>query len=80
MKYSAPLEELARLVPQDPAKRPGHLNYLITSLLRKVFQSGMRYADHNEVLGVLSAVELEFYRRSIAPYEDEKIESEGDLE
>ncbi len=78
-RYQAVLTELAGLISQDRAERAGHINYVVSSLLDKVYGSEMRYADHNEVIGVLSCIQLEFYRRKTAPYEEIKIESEGDL-
>lgn len=79
-QYQAALDEIARLVPQDRQLRPGHMNYVISLLIRKVYGDRLRYADHNEVLGVLQGVSLEFYRRHTAPYEDQKIAEEGDLD
>ena len=52
---------------------------MISLLIDKVYGADMRYADHNEVMGVLTGVGAEFYRRKTAPYEDEKITSDGDL-
>ncbi|MCB0358188.1 MAG: hypothetical protein KDD44_01080 [Bdellovibrionales bacterium] len=78
-QYEEHLKQLADIVPDDRGIRPGHMNYIITSLLRRVYGDKMRYADHNEVMGVLSAVSQEFYRRWTAPYEDEKIAAEGDV-
>lgn len=63
----------------DPKLRSGHLNYVITSLLLNSVPPIRRYADYNEIIGVLECVKQEFYRRSVAPYEDEKIKDEGDL-
>jgi len=78
--YRTIIEELAQLVPEDRAKRPGHINYLVSSLLEKVYGKEMRYSDHNEAVGVLSCIQLELYRRKTAPYEDIKIEQDGDLD
>lgn len=78
-KYQTLINELAALVPADPKERPGNMNYVISLLINKVYGSAMRYADHNEVLGVLSGVSQEFYRRFTAPYEDKKIVEQGDL-
>lgn len=64
----------------DKQLRPGHLNYILTKLFMKVYGPSMRYADHNELLGMLEACKLEWYRRKTSPYEDEKIDSEGDVE
>lgn len=38
-----------------------------------------RYKDFAEVLGALEATKQEFYRRKVAPYEDVKIEENGDV-
>jgi len=78
--YQEHIAELARLVPNERMSRPGHMNYIISLLLNKVYGSDIRYADHNEIIGLLSCVQAEFYRRYTAPYEDEKVISEGDLE
>ncbi len=79
LQYQRALDELASLVPQERAARPGHMNYVISLLIRRVYGESMRYADHNEVVGLLNCVQQEFYRRSTVPYEDEKIAQEGDL-
>lgn len=60
---------------------PGELNYIITRLLLRVLQeSEANYGVYNAFLGVLTAVQLELYRRWIAVYEDEKIIENGDIE
>lgn len=56
----------------------GELNYAITKLLLGYCEESS-YARYNEALGVLSAVTQEFYRRVIAPYEDQKILENGDV-
>ncbi len=78
-QYQKAIDELARLVPPDRMARPGHMNYIISLLIQRVYGNSMRYADHNEVVGLLNCVQQEFYRRFTAPYEDVKIEQEGDL-
>jgi hypothetical protein len=78
-KYQGVLEELSKLIPSDPMERPGHINYVVSLLIQKVYGERLRYSQHNEVVGVLHCIVDEFYRRKTAPYEDEKIESEGDL-
>jgi hypothetical protein len=78
-QYQEVLSALASIVPQDRMLRPGHMNYIVSLLIEKVYGSQLRYADHNEVMGVLNCIALEFYRRKTAPYEDVKIAEEGDL-
>jgi hypothetical protein len=78
-QYQEILTSLAELVPQDRMQRPGHINYIVSLLLEKVYGKELRYADHNEVVGVLNCIALEFYRQKTAPYEELKIKEEGDL-
>ena len=79
-RYRELVERLADRLPDERCTRPGHLNYVISLLLDRVYGAEMRYADHNEALGVLTAVALELYRRKTAPYEDRKIVEQGDLD
>ena len=58
----------------------GELNFLITTLLIKHLGSwDYNYEDLNRVIGVLEAVKSEFYRRTVTPYEDEKIKENTDV-
>lgn len=59
---------------------PGELNYVITRLVhRMVAALGESYRVYNVMVGVLECVKLELYRRKVAPYEDKKIEENGDV-
>ena len=59
---------------------PGELNYLFTILsIQYVKRKGKSYTHMNDVIGALEGAKLEFYRRMVAPYEDEKIEENGDV-
>ncbi len=59
----------------------GDLNYFITmACLGYVRYHGENYQRYNDVMGVLAGVQQELYRRRIAPYEDEKIKENGDVE
>lgn len=51
--------------------RDGLLNYSITRLLNKVYADA-RYHDFNELIGMLECCKLEYYRKYLSPYEDEK--------
>jgi len=63
----------------DP-ETPGELNYVISSLVGEYIQrKGESYTTHNEVLGVLTCVQLELYRRLTGPYEDVKLKENGDI-
>jgi hypothetical protein len=55
----------------------GQLNYFLTkSLLSRDPQT---YAEYNALIGVLECCKLEFYRRAVAVYEDQKIQENGDV-
>jgi hypothetical protein len=56
----------------------GELNYTITKLCIDYLVE-RDYDEFNEVVGVLECVKQEFYRRMVAPYEDKKIEENGDV-
>ena len=58
----------------------GELNYMISALLDDyLVEKGKNYANINEVIGMLECAKLELYRRVAAPYEDEKIDQNGDV-
>jgi hypothetical protein len=62
-------------------KGPGELNYYITKMCLYWIKDngGMNYAAINNVMGALECAKAEFYRRLAAPYEDKKIEENGDV-
>lgn len=63
---------------EDVVTRSGICNYIITRLLKDIIYP-QSYHDYNEVIGILECVKQEFYRRAVAPYEDKKIEQNGDI-
>jgi hypothetical protein len=72
-------ENRARLLESLP-RSSGELNYLITMLLQEyVKEHGSKYDTFNDILGALDGARLEFYRRVVAPYEDVKIQENGDV-
>jgi hypothetical protein len=71
-----PLIDHLKSLPVE--KQDGALNYVITKIIKGLYPQ--RYFHFNRALGVLSAVKSEFYRRVIAPFEDTKIEENGDVE
>lgn len=59
---------------------PGNLNYQITELLRQfVALNGTSYTTFNAALGAIEGAKLEFYRRVVVPYEEEKMKENGDV-
>lgn len=67
--------DMGRLLEKDYTA--GQLNYIITKLL--LAQRAKNYEEWNSLMGVLASVQLELYRRHVAPYEDTKLASQGDV-
>lgn len=61
------------------ATNPGHLNYQITKLCNDFLAKTRNYSDYNTIIGVLECCKLEFYRRAVAPYEDQKMNENGEV-
>lgn len=58
----------------------GDLNYVFTVIVQAYLKSkGGRYQQINDIIGALEGCKLEFYRRIAAPYEDLKIQQNGDV-
>lgn len=60
---------------------PGDLNYLLTkTIIRYLCSNGqINYTKLNDVMGALEGCKAEFYRRAVVPYEEGKIEANGDV-
>lgn len=68
------------LTPFSSPDTPGELNYCITMLLIKYLDTkGLSYGTINDIVGALEGAKMEFYRRVAAPYEDKKIDENGDV-
>lgn len=65
---------------------PGELNYCFTAIIKNYLEEvksleqkdKISYTMINDVLGALEGAKLEFYRRVVVPYEDQKIIENGD--
>ena len=63
-------------LPEDA----GELNYALTRLAQRYLEAkGLRYSTLNEIMGVFTCAAQEFYRRWAIPYEDLKIQENGDV-
>jgi hypothetical protein len=60
-------------------KTAGELNYMFTFVIKNYLGKEFNYQKINDVIGALEGCKLEFYRRVAAPYENTKIESNGDV-
>jgi hypothetical protein len=59
---------------------PGELNYTFTREIKEyIGTKGLRYQTINDIIGALEGAKMEFYRRVVAPYEDQKIQENGDV-
>lgn len=72
------------LMEVDSESLPGIVNYCVSKMLWSLCGKGhsegvKRYHRMNAMIGALQCVQLELYRRVVVPYEDEKIEQEGDI-
>jgi hypothetical protein len=61
---------------------PGLVNYAITQIVLSSLQPrlGWNYNSLLQVIGTLECSKQEIYARLVRPYEDSKIEQNGDLE
>jgi len=61
-------------------KNAGELNYVITVFIDNYLRSyGKNYSNLNEMIGALECCKQEYYRTVVGPYEDMKIEENGDV-
>ncbi len=64
----------------DSISTPGELNYAFTMVaLEYLRMHGKSYDTLNAITGALENCKLEFYRRVVIPYEEEKIKLNGDV-
>ena len=84
-RYDKQINEVVHLLvdklPGDNGKHynEGELNYIISSIVWKLFDKRRSYSNGNTLVGVLECVKQEFLRRRLNIYEDEKIKENGDL-
>lgn len=60
----------------------GMIVYVITELVKATYSTRKyrnKFDDLASVIGLLESAKLEFYRRVVSPYEDSKIEENGDV-
>jgi len=76
-KYDPIIRQLVEMIPEDVTDIDGHLNYIITKILKSIYKP--KYFNYNRAIGMLECAKLEFYRVVVAPYEDEKRKQHGDV-
>lgn len=58
----------------------GELNYMITELMITYLNHNeLSYQTCNDIIGACEGAKLEFYRRVVLNYENEKIKTNGDV-
>ena len=59
----------------------GELNYVLTMICKGYLSKlgTIKYARLNAIIGALECCKLEFYRRTVAEYENIKIKESGDV-
>lgn len=73
-------KNLLPAIRQETIANPGELNFLICKMIDAYLSKrSIKYTILNEVMGVLSGVAKEFYRRVVVPYEEKKMEENGDV-
>ncbi|GFM37561.1 DUF6899 family protein [Desulfovibrio psychrotolerans] len=71
-------EALARCAAE--IQNEGELNYCIYAMCTMLIgRTGKSYAKLSMCSGAMEHAKLEWYRRQLAPYEDEKIAEHGDI-
>jgi hypothetical protein len=68
-----------KLIDEIDYTNMGEINYIITRLCDALVRGDVRYGKINSLIGVLECAKLELYRRVAAPYENEKIDENGDV-
>ncbi len=62
-------------VPDE--EKDGRLNYFFTKVLKALYEPS--YFNYERVMGLLTCIQHEFYRRWVAAYEESKKEIHGDI-
>ena len=58
----------------------GDMQYAMAAMIKRyIAKYGLSYQVCNDVMGALVGAQQEFYRRTVAPYEDKKIKENGDI-
>jgi hypothetical protein len=74
------IHEADRLAALEEPCDVGELTYKLYMVCKEyVNDNHIRYQDYAHVIGALECTKMEFYRRILAPYEDKKIQENGDV-
>lgn len=80
IKQSDRARILGSLFDDLELRSPGDLNYLFTHISKIYLRTnGINYQRINDIIGALEGCKLELYRRIVVPYENAKMEENGDV-
>ena len=73
-------DKVVEMLQSELAGKPiGHINYVISRVIWKLFDQNSSYTFGSALKGVLHDIADEFGRRKLDKYEDIKIKENGDL-
>ena len=80
MPYIKQADRARLALSKETPATVGELNYKISTILTTFVQrKGLSYQTINDIMGVLSSAQAEFYRRVAVPYENQKLSENGDV-
>lgn len=73
-------EKLVTALKKCAIANGGELNYLFTEIINQYHVTNTkRYESMNTVIGALESCKTEYQRRVVNPYEDKKIQDNGEV-
>jgi hypothetical protein len=80
LKFEGTIKDaITQLLQNKPDVIPGELNYVLSSIIWRLWDKKPSYSRGSMLIGILDDVKEEFRRRKINIYEDQKIKENGDL-
>lgn len=77
--YEKELNSLIKILKSNNFNA-GDLNYVISTIMGHNFNSHPSYAKINDIMGCLESIKSEFYYRLGRPYEEIKLQLNGDID
>lgn len=78
IKYKEIIDNAVKVLSENGAKS-GDINYLISSIVTRLFKKEMKYDNANKLIGVLECLKIELYNRHIFDYETIKMNENGPI-
>jgi len=78
-RFDPHIDELVNELEITNPISPGDVNYIVSRLIWKLWMNNRSYTLANNLIGALECIKAEFLRRFLAPYEDVKIQENGDV-